>query len=85
MGPEQEEQPLFFHWEFHPRGIPRKTIRAAFDRILAPLLNQAPLGIERMTIAYTNPPSIRQCLTKTQLREPQGKQASDYVEQVEQP
>jgi hypothetical protein len=70
---------LYLHWEFHPRDITRYEIRSLFNTTLAPLISNPPLAIKRLTIAYTNPPNLRRCLTKTQLQEPKGEQVSLYV------
>ena len=44
----------------------------------------APLNLKHFTIANTNPPSLGECLTKTQLDEAPGERASDYVGRLEQ-
>ena len=74
----------FIHWEYHPRGIDRRDIRQAYNETLAPLLAQKPFWIRQMTVAHSNPKNLRRCLTKTQLEEPPGQQASTYVERVKQ-
>jgi hypothetical protein len=75
---------LYLHWEFHPRDITRYEIRSVFNKTLAPLLAKPPLGIQRLTIAYTNPPNLRRCVAKTQLQEAKGEQVSLYVEKARQ-
>jgi len=80
---QQEEKPLFLHWEFHPRDIPRRDIRRVYKATLAPVIAQPPLGVRLLTIAYSNPVSLRRSLTKTQLEEPAGKRASNYIEQLD--
>jgi hypothetical protein len=77
------ERRLFLHWEYHPRDISRRSIRAVYEETLEPTLRQPPLSITQFTVAYHNPRSLRNCLTKTQLKEPPGLQASDYVESLE--
>ena len=81
--PPQQEKQLFLHWEYHPRDITRSDIRSVYMNTLEPLLSAPPLGIKRLTIAYSNPPNLRRCLTKTQRTDPPGKQVSDAVEKVE--
>ena len=75
---------LFVHWEYHPRDIGRKTIRQIFQETLAPVLAGSGL-VSRPTIAYSTPKSLGSCLTKTQLREPDGIRVSSHVESMKQP
>ena len=79
------EQQIFLHWEYHPRDITRYELRSVYNDILAPLIAAPPLGIQRLTIAYKNPPNLRRLLTRTQLREPAGYQASLYVDNLKHP
>jgi hypothetical protein len=79
-----DKNQLFLHWEYHPEDITRSEIRSVFNTTLAPLISAPPLRIQRLTIAYTNPPNIRRCVTKTQLQEPEGEKVSKYVEQIRQ-
>lgn len=81
---ETNQKHLFLHWEFHPRDITRYEIRSVYNTTLAPVLSNPPLGIKQLTIAYTNPPNLRRCLTKTQLQEPEGEKVSMYVEKLRQ-
>ena len=81
---ETNNKQLFLHWEFHPRDIQRYEIRSVYNTTLAPFISNPPLGIQQLTIAYKNPPNLRRCLTKTQLNEPEGEQASLYVEKLRQ-
>ena len=76
---------LFVHWEYHPRDIPRKTIRQIFEETLAPVLLESGLPKRRLTIAYSTPRSLGSCLTKTQLEEPDDIRISTYIESMEQP
>ena len=76
---------LFVHWEYHPRDIPRKTIRQIFEETLAPVLTESGLPPRRLTIAYSTPRSLGSCLTKTQLKEPDDIRVSTYLESMEQP
>jgi hypothetical protein len=81
---KDNHQPLFLHWEYHPRDITRYEIRSVYNTILAPILTAPPLGITRLTIAYKNSPSLRRCLTKTQLQEPDNDRVSSYVANLRQ-
>lgn len=76
------EQQIFPHWEYHPRDIPQYELRSVYNDILAPPLDEPPSGIQRLTIAYKNPPNPRRLLTRTQLQEPPGDRASLYVDNL---
>jgi hypothetical protein len=65
---------LYLHWEFHPKGIQRDTLRAIYDATLShcnPFHNG-------MVIAMSRPKNLRDLLTRTTLSEPEGTRASDY-------
>jgi hypothetical protein len=74
-----DERQLFLHWEYHPRDISRYDIRSVYNDILAPVLAAPPLGIQRLTIAYKNPPNLRRLLSRTQLNEPAGHRVSSLA------
>jgi hypothetical protein len=65
---------LFFHQEYHPRGVPRRAIREAYRRIL-----DGHVGFNRFIIAYSRPKNLRDALIKTRLDEPEGRRASNFV------
>jgi hypothetical protein len=75
---------LFLHWEYHPRDITRYEIRSVYNTTLAPILARPPLGVQRLTIAYKNPPNLRRLLTRTQLQEPAGDRVSLYADRLQQ-
>ena len=70
---------LFIHWEYHPRDVGRRTIREIFDHTLSPVLAESGLPIKQLTIAYSTPESLGNCLTKTQLEEPANDRVSSYL------
>ena len=74
---------IFVHWEHHPRDIGRQTIRQIFDETLTPALVESQVSPGQLTIAYSVPRSIGQCLTKTQLEEPPGYRVSSMLEPME--
>jgi hypothetical protein len=78
-GRKAAKKQLFLHWEYHPRDITRQDIRSVYNSILAPILEAPPLGVQRLTVAYRNPPNLRRLLTRTQLRDLDGDQVSSYV------
>jgi hypothetical protein len=65
---------LFFHLEYHPRGIPRHTIRDIYNESLEPHS-----GFKRMVVAFSRPKNLRDALMRTQMDEPTGSRASDYI------
>jgi hypothetical protein len=73
------ETRLFLHWEYHPRDISRHDIRNVYNQTLGPVISAPPLRITQFTLAYHNPQSLRNCLTKTQLTEPEHHRVSDYA------
>ena len=76
---------LFVHWDYHPRCIGRSAIRQIFDETLAHTLSESGLTVGKLTIAYSTPRSLGQCLTKTQLEEPSHDRVSSYIEPMEPP
>jgi hypothetical protein len=60
---ETKTQPLFFHLQFHPRGIQRAQIRAAYNETLAPLLEQD----RRLIVAVSRPRNLRDRVCSTRL------------------
>jgi hypothetical protein len=71
---------VFIHWEYHPKDIGRKAIRESYNETLAPILKEFGLQIDQLTIAFSNPRSLGQCLTKTQLEEAHNDRVSSYIE-----
>ena len=82
--PPSTGRQLFLHWEFHPNDISRQQIQKAYRETLGPVLENK-LGVDKLTIAYSNPPNLRRLLTKTQLKEPEGERVSSLVEKLKQP
>ena len=76
---------LFLHWEYHPRDVGRRVVRQIFEESLAPALSRAQIPVGQLTIAYSVPQSLGQCLKKTQLEEPDGNRVSSYVELMKYP
>lgn len=70
----------FIHWEYHPRDISREAIRQIFNETLAPALQESGLPVNQLTIAYSRAKNLGECLTKTQLEEPEGIRVSSYIE-----
>ena len=80
--PEQDKR-LFIHWEFHPLDIGRAAIRKIYNETLSPALLESGLTVSQMTIAFTVPRNIGQCLTRTQLEEDPGSRVSSLLEPLD--
>jgi hypothetical protein len=72
---ETKTQPLFFHLQFHPRGIQRAQIRAAYNETLAPLLEQD----RRLIVAVSRPRNLRDRVCSTRLPDITDNNPSDYI------
>jgi len=60
--PKENSSILYIHWTYHPNGLQRKDIRAAYNSTLKPLLDY-----DKMTVAISRPCNLRDELTKTKL------------------
>ena len=60
--PKENSSILYIHWTYHPNGLQRKDIRAAYNSTLKPLLDY-----DKMTVAISRPRNLRDELTKTKL------------------
>ena len=76
---------IFIHWEYHPKGVDRATIRDVFNDILTPALTAEGISSKKLTIAFSTPRSLGQILTKTQLKENPSNRVSLYIEQLVSP
>ena len=65
---------LFFHVQFHPRGLSRKTIRTTYTRYC-----EGHTNFNRLTIAYSRPPNLRDALIKSRLRATPDYIVSNYL------
>jgi hypothetical protein len=72
-----ESRPLFFHIQYHPLDLPSSLIRTTFDRC-CPILREE-LAVDRIIVAHSRQPNLRDLLCKTQLHEPEGKRASNIL------
>ena len=68
---------LFLHMEYHPDDIPRKHVRALYERHCKELFEQG-LRITQTTAAYSRPQNISEALTWAKLHQESGKPASKY-------
>jgi hypothetical protein len=69
---------LFLHWQYHPNGITRQTLRRLYDKTLA-----GKDGFDKMTICYSRPRNLREDLTKASLLEPEGEIVSDLINSLD--
>jgi hypothetical protein len=65
---------LFFHVQFHPRGLSRTTIRKAYAKFC-----EGHTTFNRFTIAYSRPPNLRDALIKSKLRATPDYIVSNYL------
>jgi len=85
--PRNQPSRAFFHLEYHEFQIPRKIIQSTFQRTCAVDLREAKsngryrskLDIQRLIVAQSRAPNLRDRLCRTTLRLPEGKRVSDYI------
>jgi hypothetical protein len=68
---------LFFHWEYHPRGISRQLIRREYNERCA-----ATSGYDRMVVAFSRPRNLRDALMKSRLPDKEGENVSDVFDNL---
>jgi hypothetical protein len=68
-------KPLFFHMQYHPRGLQRQQVRAAYNETLAPLLEKD----RRLVIAVSRPRNLRDRVCSTRLPDVSDHNPSDYI------
>jgi hypothetical protein len=74
-----EDNNLFIHWQFHPKGLQRQDIRQSFNSTL-----QSHTPFERMIIAISRPKNLRDVLTKAALKLPGDLQIEKFIEETKQ-
>ena len=83
-----EEKRAFLHLKFHPFQISRMDIQDAFRKNCADVLKKAKglddddpstLGIQRLVVAQSRAPNLRDRLCRTTLILPEGRRASDLI------
>jgi hypothetical protein len=63
---------LFFHWEYHPRGISRQLIRREYKEHC-----DGKTGFARMVVAFSRPRNLRDAIIKSKLPDKEGENVSD--------
>jgi hypothetical protein len=68
LGPQYNQAETFFlHLPFHPQDPSRMDIQQIFDETLRSALEDAPIGTNRMTIAYSRAPNIGDTVRRNRL------------------
>ncbi len=68
---------LYIHRTYHPIGPQRHDIRNLYQKILEPHLN-----FDKMTVAISRPPNLRDILTKAKVTPPPGIDVSTITENL---
>jgi len=68
---------LYIHRTYHPIGPQRHDIRILYQKILEPHLN-----FDKMTVAISRPPNLRDILTKAKVTPPPGIEVSTIIEHL---
>jgi hypothetical protein len=66
---------IFFHWEFHPKGLEKSRIRNIYRDELQNRDNFK----GGMTIALSRPKNLRDTITRTTMKEPDGIKVSEAL------
>lgn len=84
------EKRIFFHVQYHPHSIPKQTIRDHYRTTCEQALlnstngNDTKLGINRLVIAYSRAPNLRDRLCRTKLPPTPGQDVSDILATISQ-
>jgi hypothetical protein len=70
----EQENPLIFHLEHHPRGVTRQQVRAAYSEFIEPLIPD-----RKLILAVSRPKNIRDRVCRTRLLDQPGDNPSDYI------
>ena len=73
----ERRERLFIHMKYHPRGITRQQIRAAFDRTCHNFRDTA-AEVKQVTIAFSRPTNLRDELVLARLFQPAGRETSTF-------
>ena len=68
---------LFIHMKYHPRGISRQQIRTIFDET-CDNFNDTAAKVERVTVALSRPTNLKDELTSARLHQPVGQETSTF-------
>jgi hypothetical protein len=73
---QSSEKPIIFHLPFHPRGIQRQTIRDAYNKTVGRHIKD-----RQLIVAVSRPRNIYDRLCKTTLKDIDGKNPSNFMNQ----
>lgn len=69
---------LFFHWEFHPRGLQRQAIREAYNETKC----DEYCGFSRFVIAYHRPQNLQDAIIQSRVQGTDGNRESDIFDRI---
>ena len=69
---------LFFHMQYHPNNIPRKTVRQLYNEECQEVFKDR-IDVEKFTVAYSKPTTIGSVIAKSHIYEVPGKEVSKYI------
>jgi hypothetical protein len=69
-----EDNTLYIHWKYHPKGLQQLNILQLFNATLQPYI-----PFEKMTIAVSRPKNLRDTLTRAALKLPEDIQLSSLI------
>jgi hypothetical protein len=69
--PQEISSTLYIHWEYHPRGIERHSIRQMYNHTLS-----RHRGFDQMIVAFNQPRNLRDLLMPTTMKEPPDRPVS---------
>ena len=72
------ESRLFFHTQYHPNDIPKKSIRGLYEELCKEVF-QDQAGIEQFTICYSRAKSLGSVVAKAQIHQKEGHEVSKYI------
>lgn len=68
---------LFFHWEYHPNGLSRQSIRKSYNKHCADVS-----GFDRMIVAFSRPRNIRDSIMRSRLPDVEGSRPSEILNKL---
>jgi hypothetical protein len=73
---EENSSTLYIHWNFHPKGIQRQTLRKLYNSTLKDII-----PFERMQVAIARPCHLRDILTKAAITLPHGYDMNKVIQE----
>jgi hypothetical protein len=73
---EENGSTLYIHWNFHPKGIQRQTLRKLYNNTLKDII-----PFERMQVAISRPRNLRDILTKAAITLPHGYDMNKVIQE----